>query len=106
MPALPAMTGSQARCTNHYTTLFHKKIFFFSTTNSDSILSAGLCEDEDEDDSDPFIPQERVFSKYAAMVYTSNNQGKSYEEFKDAKYCPSCGEKVAIYISKLDFNIV
>ena len=61
---------------------------------SDSILSAGLGDDEDEDESDPFIPQERVFSKYAAMVYTSNNQGRSFEEFKDAKYCPSCGEKV------------
>ncbi|WAR22337.1 hypothetical protein MAR_016311 [Mya arenaria] len=62
----------------------------------DSILSAGLGDDEDEDDSDPFIPQERVFSKYAAMVYTSNNQGKSFEEFKDAKFCPSCGEKVEL----------
>ncbi|XP_052771420.1 uncharacterized protein LOC128211061 isoform X2 [Mya arenaria] len=67
----------------------------------DSILSAGLGDDEDEDDSDPFIPQERVFSKYAAMVYTSNNQGKSFEEFKDAKFCPSCGEKTVICPHKL-----
>lgn len=63
----------------------------------DSILSAGLNDDNDDEegpDSDPFIPQERVFSKYAAMLYTSNNQGRSFEEFKDAKFCPSCGEKV------------
>ena len=60
---------------------------------SDSILSAGL-EETEEDDSDPFIPQERIFSKYAAMLYTSNNQGRSFEEFKEAKFCPSCGEKV------------
>ena len=59
----------------------------------DSILSAGL-EETEEDDSDPFIPQERIFSKYAAMLYTSNNQGRSFEEFKEAKFCPSCGEKV------------
>ena len=59
----------------------------------DSILSAGLEENE-EDDSDPFIPQERIFSKYAAMLYTSNNQGRSFEEFKEAKFCQSCGEKV------------
>ncbi|XP_045189015.1 uncharacterized protein LOC123546637 isoform X2 [Mercenaria mercenaria] len=67
----------------------------------DSILSAGLGDDEDEADSDPFIPQERVFSKYAAMMYTSNNQGRSFEEFKEAKYCPSCGEKTVICPHKL-----
>lgn len=70
-------------------------------TKSDSILSAGLGDDEDEADSDPFIPQERVFSKYAAMMYTSNNLGKSFEEFKEAKYCPSCGEKTVICPHKL-----
>ncbi|KAK3096071.1 hypothetical protein FSP39_022738 [Pinctada imbricata] len=69
---------------------------------SDSILSAGLNEEEEEDpDMDPFIPQERVFSKYAAMLYTSNNQGKSFEEFKDAKFCTSCGEKTVICPHKL-----
>ncbi|KAH3789098.1 hypothetical protein DPMN_167267, partial [Dreissena polymorpha] len=70
-------------------------------SKSDSILSAGLGEDEDDADNDPFIPQERVFSKYAAMVYTSNNQGKSFEEFKDAKFCQSCGEKTVICPHKL-----
>ena len=59
-------------------------------------MSAGL-EDNEEDDSDPFIPQERIFSKYAAMLYTSNNQGRSFEEFKEAKFCSSCGEKVGIH---------
>ncbi|XP_048745050.2 uncharacterized protein LOC125658046 isoform X3 [Ostrea edulis] len=71
---------------------------------SDSILSAGLNEDNDDDegpDADPFIPQERVFSKYAAMLYTSNNQGRSFEEFKDAKFCPSCGEKTVVCPHKL-----
>nr|XP_022341506.1 uncharacterized protein LOC111135590 isoform X1 [Crassostrea virginica] len=70
----------------------------------DSILSAGLNDDNDDEegpDSDPFIPQERVFSKYAAMLYTSNNQGRSFEEFKDAKFCPSCGEKTVICPHKL-----
>ncbi|XP_061177862.1 uncharacterized protein LOC133186647 isoform X1 [Saccostrea echinata] len=70
----------------------------------DSILSAGLNDDNDDDegpDADPFIPQERVFSKYAAMLYTSNNQGRSFEEFKDAKFCPSCGEKTVVCPHKL-----
>ncbi|KAL4231540.1 hypothetical protein ACF0H5_009121 [Mactra antiquata] len=70
-------------------------------SKSDSILSAGLDGDEDDDESDPFIPQERVFSKYAAMMYTSNNQGKSFEEFKDAKFCQSCGEKTVVCPHKL-----
>ncbi|XP_034328215.2 uncharacterized protein [Magallana gigas] len=70
----------------------------------DSILSAGLNDDNDDEegpDADPFIPQERVFSKYAAMLYSSNNQGRSFEEFKDAKFCPSCGEKTVICPHKL-----
>ncbi|KAK6184991.1 hypothetical protein SNE40_007324 [Patella caerulea] len=68
----------------------------------DSRLAAGLMDDETEEVmDDPFIPQERVFSKYAAMLYTSNNMGKSFEEFKDAKYCQSCGEKTIICPHKL-----
>ena len=63
----------------------------------ESILWAGLEEEEGQEEVvDPFIPQERVFSKYAAMLYTSNNTGKTFEEFKDAKYCASCGEKVRL----------
>ncbi len=50
---------------------------------------------EDDPSADPFIVQERIFSKYAAMLYTSDN-GKSFHEFKDAKYCQSCGEKVSL----------
>jgi hypothetical protein len=58
-------------------------------------LWAGLDEHEEQEEVvDPFIPQERVFSKYAAMLYTSNNAGKTFEELKDAKFCTSCGEKV------------
>ncbi|XP_069140268.1 uncharacterized protein [Argopecten irradians] len=82
----------------------------FSDTNvqpglgkSDSILSVGLhdAEGDEEGDADPFIPQERVFAKYAAMLYTSNNLGKSFDEFKDAKFCASCGEKTVICPHKL-----
>ncbi|CAL1530077.1 unnamed protein product [Lymnaea stagnalis] len=68
----------------------------------DSILSAGLEEEElSEAQADPFIPQERVFSKYAAMLYTSNNHGKTFEEFKEASFCASCGEKTVICPHKL-----
>lgn len=42
--------------------------------------------------ADPFIPHERIMSKYAAMMYYSCNHGKNFHEFKDAKFCPSCGE--------------
>lgn len=41
---------------------------------------------------DPFIPHEKILSKYSAMMYYSCNQGKNYHEFKDAKFCASCGE--------------
>ncbi|KAH9524740.1 hypothetical protein Btru_027658 [Bulinus truncatus] len=67
----------------------------------DSVLFAGLDVDESESHTDPFIAQEQIFSKYSAMLYTSNNQGKSFEEFKDAKYCASCGEKTLICPHKL-----
>ncbi|KAK7494886.1 hypothetical protein BaRGS_00013765 [Batillaria attramentaria] len=70
--------------------------------HGESILWAGLEEDEGQEEmADPFIPQERVFSKYAAMLYTSNNTGKTFEEFKDAKYCASCGEKTVICPHKM-----
>lgn len=67
-------------------------------------MSAGLGDDNDDEDieQDPFIPQERVFSKYAAMVYTSNNQGRSFEEVKGAKFCASCGEKVGFTTVNLE----
>lgn len=42
--------------------------------------------------ADPFIPHERIMGKYAAMMYYSCNHGKNFHEFKDAKFCPSCGE--------------
>lgn len=41
---------------------------------------------------DPFIPHEKILSKYSAMMYYSCNQGKNYHGFKDAKFCVSCGE--------------
>ena len=45
---------------------------------------------------DPFIAHEKILSKYSAMMYYSCNQGKNYHEFKDAKFCPSCGETTLI----------
>ena len=61
--------------------------------------------DQDNPDRDPFIPQERVFAKYAAMLYTSDNNGKTFHEFKDAKYCASCGEKVSVITKNHNDNI-
>lgn len=64
---------------------------------AESGVSASIHEEESEDDAggmDPFVPQERIFSKYAAMLYSSDNNGRTYHEFKDAKYCSSCLEKV------------
>ena len=61
-------------------------------------------DDEDNPAMDPFIAQERVFSKYAAMLYTSPDGGKVYHEFKDAKYCASCGEKVHYQYTKTMFT--
>ena len=49
----------------------------------------------------PFIPQERILNKYAAMLYYSCNQGKNFHEFKDAKFCPSCGETTLICPHKI-----
>ncbi|XP_076436241.1 uncharacterized protein LOC143275834 [Babylonia areolata] len=73
-----------------------------SDGKGESILWAGLEEEQgQEDNADPFIPQERVFSKYAAMLYTSNNSGKTFEEFKDAKFCASCGEKTVVCPHKM-----
>lgn len=67
---------------------------------------AGLDEDDGKHNTaDPYIPQDRVFSKYAAMLYTSNNSGKTFEEFKDAKYCSSCGEKVC-YLVKIQILLL
>lgn len=70
-------------------------------TKSDSILSAGLEGDDEEEMDDPFIAQERVFCKYAAMIYVSSNDGKSYEELKESKFCASCCEKTSICPHKL-----
>ncbi|XP_074640808.1 uncharacterized protein LOC141898673 [Tubulanus polymorphus] len=57
--------------------------------------------DDDNPIDDPFVPQERIFSKYAAMMYTSSNGGHTYHEFKGAKYCASCGEKTVICPHKM-----
>lgn len=56
---------------------------------------------------DPFIPHEKILSKYSAMMYYSCNQGKHYHEFKDAKFCASCGETTLICPHKItDHKVV
>ena len=56
--------------------------------------SGGADDGDDVVEVDPFVPHEEIFNKFAAMLYTSDNNGKSFYEFKDARFCPSCGEKV------------
>lgn len=51
--------------------------------------------------ADPFIPHERVMSKYSAMLYYSCNHGKNFHEFKDAKFCASCGETTLLCPHKI-----
>lgn len=74
-------------------------------------------EDDDEIDfvkimnsahnQDPFISHERILSKYSAMMYYSCNQGKNYHEFKDAKFCASCGETTLLCPHKVtDHKVV
>lgn len=65
---------------------------------AESGLSGGLEDEEEEENAFAFNVQERVFSKYACMIYTSDNNGKTFHEFKNSKYCPSCCEKVKIII--------
>eukprot|EP00794_Sanderia_malayensis_P005469 gene5469-6153_t len=42
---------------------------------------------------DPFIPHENILSKYSAMIYTSCNEGKTFYEMPDTKFCESCAAK-------------
>ena len=76
---------------------------FFQPTPGKEPKKPSKIEDDDEEidfvkimssanQPDPFIPHERIMSKYSAMMYYSCNQGKNYHEFKDAKFCASCGE--------------
>ncbi|XP_065920739.1 uncharacterized protein [Dysidea avara] len=46
--------------------------------------------------ANPLVPQEQILSKYAAMISTSPNKGKSFYPHRDAITCDSCGEKVVI----------
>jgi len=61
-------------------------------------LEAGDYVDE-EYTEDPFIPHERVFSKYAVMLYYSQDAGKTFYLHQDSKYCESCHEKVSASLS-------
>ncbi|ELU04076.1 hypothetical protein CAPTEDRAFT_225603 [Capitella teleta] len=72
-------------------------------TTQSSSLSVGFEKEEGDQGAtaDPFDVQERVFSKYAAMIYTSDNNGRTFHEFKDSKFCPSCGEKTVLCPHKI-----
>ncbi|BFZ01755.1 hypothetical protein BsWGS_04794 [Bradybaena similaris] len=50
---------------------------------------------------DPFVPHETVFSKYAAVIYTSIDHGKTFEVLKEINFCLSCGEKTVICPHKI-----
>ncbi|KAJ8025509.1 hypothetical protein HOLleu_33087 [Holothuria leucospilota] len=68
-------------------------------SGKDSVLSsADNFENVDllSGEVDPFIPQEAILSKYSIMIYTSTNNKKTFYELKDAKFCPSCGEKTVV----------
>ena len=71
-------------------------VFILESSLSQDADIAMLPVDDDDDnpEKDPFIPHERVFAKYAAMLYSSDNGGKTFHEFKESKFCASCGEKV------------
>ena len=78
-----------------------------SSLSQDVDLAMLPADDDDDDrpDKDPFIPQERIFAKYAAMLYTSDNNGRTFHELKDAKYCASCGEKVRMTSQPLETRL-
>lgn len=59
------------------------------STNPDDYL-------EESYEEDPYIPHERIFSKYSMMLYYSQDAGKNYYIHQDCRYCESCHEKVAI----------
>ena len=65
-----------------------------SLSQDADIAMLPVDDDDDNPEKDPFIPHERVFAKYAAMLYSSDNGGKTFHEFKESKFCASCGEKV------------
>ena len=54
---------------------------------------------DEEYESNPFIPHERMFSKYAVMLYYSQDAGKNYYIHQDCRYCESCHDKVITFIN-------
>ncbi|EDV22850.1 uncharacterized protein TRIADDRAFT_58487 [Trichoplax adhaerens] len=70
---------------------------------SDKIVKFdGLIPKEDQDLDDPFVPQEQVLNKYAAMIYASTDNGKTFLPITDAKLCTSCGEKTILCPHKVN----
>ncbi|XP_065184895.1 uncharacterized protein LOC135815512 isoform X2 [Sycon ciliatum] len=49
-----------------------------------------------EEQAESLIPNESLISKYGAMMYTSTNQGKTFAQMKDSRFCSSCGEKTVL----------
>ncbi|XP_078379085.1 uncharacterized protein LOC144662198 [Oculina patagonica] len=93
-----------------------KKSLFSVQAEKDKKLKPTEDDDEEIDfvkimnsahHQDPFIAHERILSKYSAMMYYSCNQGKNYHEFKDAKFCASCGETTLLCPHKVtDHKVV
>lgn len=51
--------------------------------------------------SELFESQEKLLSKYSYMLYTSTNEGKTFDELSFGKYCVNCGGKTVICPHKL-----
>nr|XP_002121447.1 uncharacterized protein LOC100177030 [Ciona intestinalis] len=85
----------------------HDQIGKKTSTESQFSIESGLEEDTTplvDPTSDPFNPQERLLSKYSAMIYTSVNSGKTFDEISFAQFCQSCGEKTAVCPHKITKN--
>lgn len=60
----------------------------------------------EEYEEDQFIPHERIFSKYAVMLYYSQDAGKNFYIHQDCKYCESCHEKVGLLYAAAIVNSI
>lgn len=60
----------------------------------------------EEYEEDQFIPHERIFSKYAVMLYYSQDAGKNFYIHQDCKYCESCHEKVGLLYAAAIMNSI
>ncbi|PAA84666.1 hypothetical protein BOX15_Mlig015929g4 [Macrostomum lignano] len=66
-----------------------------------TISNAGDPSNDDYVPGDPFVVNERVFSKYSLMLFVSTNGGKTFSEFGGSNYCHQCFEKTTVCPHKL-----